>query len=1204
MSEIEDLDLEFADLPEHAAVIETLWQEAALARRYGDTEPALDAYRRIIELDPSNTDALLAAAQACRLAGRPRDALLFCLDLLEMDRQHMGCRLELAEALRQIGQPDEAHAIIDILLMERPDSVQVWCGLGRLLNDENRLAGAELTLRRALGVDPGYGPAWAALGRILARRGEGEAAVDAFHAAITLEPEQPAHQVGLAEVLLEAHRTDEAAEHINRALALDDECAAAHMARARLAMLEGRQKESWEEALWRHRLPGVVRPLLPAAPWEGEDLQGAHLLLHAESELSVTLMMARFIPILAQRCTAITVLAQPGLVPLLEAQPGITRVLPLGKPLPDDLSADYAASLDDVALLLGIEPQSLPTRPYLSAPRPRIRRIRVPVGTLVKVGIAWGGERSEDGLSFPHVLDLSTLPGTLLFSLETGPRAAEARQQADPGLITDLSPTIADYADLAGRIAEMDLVIAADGPAAHLAAAMGKPVLLLLPHAAHPRWMRDRDDSPWYPGMALLRQPAPGQWGPPVAEARRRMEMLAQLAAERNDQQRRRATGTDAATSAFLAAHLAPGDLLIEVGGGNGDRVFQIIEQCGEVLVIVLEPSPTEAEILRDSLAIAGLEEQVEVIAAAAGARERHVLAARSRSGGPRVFTLPDWVPAATPMRPLAALLDERPHLAACRVAVRLDQRGWEDDVVAGLAGRAALVTLEHDEGSPAASRLTKAGYSLWRFPEETACGALVPFDGRPGTILALSPGMAPAVHYGPDSLPPSPAQMAAEAGRAMALAAPGPALQAKGQINEAADLYAQALAIDPFCAMANANLAVLQHLAGKPDAAIAGFTRALGRLGHSAILANLAAALRRAGRLGEAEALLGEARTAGRDTPDILSDLALVRRDQGRLSEAEALMRRARTQAPDRPGLSWGLAQILLGAGKLSEGLPLLAHHPDPPGRALHLPRWDGGDVVATSVLVEITGHADDALLLARFLPMLAARGALVHVACPDDMVALLADLPGIEQVVGEDDPLPECQVRTSLAALPGLLGLADTARPTGSGGYLLAGRGRRPVRDNRLRVGLTWGPGRGTAGRPCTLGDMLGLAIDPAVSLLALVEDEHLGHIQAEGVEALIERPMPQPAHLAEMAALISGLDVVVGGDTVQLHLAAALGKPVLALLPHGFDWRWPQGREDSPWYPTVRVLRAGPSGHWREPLRRVVSALAAMAEKKAHL
>ncbi|KIL98603.1 TPR repeat-contatining protein [Paramagnetospirillum magnetotacticum MS-1] len=1207
MSEIEDLDLEFADLPEHAAVIETLWQEAGLARRYGDTETALSAYRRIIALDPINTEAPLAAAQTCRLAGRPRDSLLFCLDLLEMDRQHMGCRLELAEALRQIGQPEEAHAIIDILLMERPDSVQVWCGLAQLLCDEGRLAGAELSLRRALGLHPGFGPAWATLGGVLARMGESDAALDAFHAAIILEPDQVSHQVHLAEALMDLNRIDEAAAHIGRALALDEEDPSARLARARLSMLNGHLATSWQDAQWRHRRPGFARPLLPADPWEGEDLSGTHLLLHAESGLSDSLIMARFIPILARSCAAITLQVQPELIPLLETLPGVTRALPLGQALPDGFTADYATSLDDLPLLMGVELRTIPAEPYLPPPPDRIRHIRVPPSTLVKVGIAWAGERPEDGLPFAHVLELATLPGSLLFSLETGPRSAEAREQALPALITDLSPTIADFADLAGRISEMDMVIAADGPAAHLAAAMGKPVLMMLPHAAHARWMRRRDDSPWYPAMTLLRQPAPGQWDAPLAAARQRMEDLIRSTAEQNDRQRRGAMGRDAAMNAFLAAHLASGDLLVDVGGGNGDHILQAMEHCPDLLVITLEPSPSEADMLRDSFAISGLEEQVEVLTAAAGSGEGHVLAARApHGGGTRVFALPDWVPAATPMRPIAALLDERPHLASCRVVLRLDQTGWEDDIIAGTGSRPAVVILEHCDGARATRMLAEAGYGLWRFPEETASGALVPFAGEAGPVLALAPGIAPASHYGRDSLPPSPALVEAAAGRAVELSAPAPSLQSQDRVNEAAHLYEQALSVDPFCGMANANLAVLQHMAGRSDAAIAGFTRALGQSRNPAIMANLAGVMRQMGRLGEANSLLAEALERQGESAELVFDLAMLRRDQGRLIEAETLMRKARLLAPERPGVDWALAQILLGSGNLAEGLPLMAHRPIPPSRAPLLPQWDGGDVVAVSVLVEVTPDVGDALLLARFLPMLAARGALVTVSCPDELVALLADQAGIEQVIGEDDPLPDCQMRVSLAALPSLLGSgADLASP--SAGYLLAGRGRRSLRDNRLRVGLTWGRGRGTvhrAGLACSLGHMLSLGMDPAISLLALAEEDDLDHIASEGIDALIERPTPQPADLAEMAGLISGLDVVVGGDTAQLHLAAALGKPVLALLPHGFDWRWPPEREDSPWYASVRVFRPDPAGGWRPPLRRVAAALSIMAEKKAHL
>ncbi|CUW39981.1 conserved protein of unknown function (UDP-Glycosyltransferase/glycogen phosphorylase 275-509; 949-1178; Tetratricopeptide repeat-containing domain 18-230; 776-925; 758-920) [Magnetospirillum sp. XM-1] len=1202
MSEIEDLDLEFADLSEHSAVIDTLWQEASVARRYGDMDPALEAYRRIIELDPSHSEARLAAAETSRLAGRPRDALRFCLELLEMDRQHLGCRLELAEALRQLNQPDESHAIIDILLMERPDSVAVWCGLARLLADEGRLAGAEATLRRALRLNRGHGPAWAALGRVLARRGEGEAALDAFHAAIILEPEQPGHRVGLAETLMDLGRVDEAAAPIAHALVLDDEDAPARLAQARLLMLNFRLTQSWENAQWRHRLPGAPRPPLPAHPWEGQDLEGASLLLYAESGLSDTLMMARFIPVLAGRGASITLLVQPELAPLLETMGGVARTLRLGPPLPEDVTADYVASLEDLPWLLRVGPDSIPAAPYLTAPPGRIRRIRVPASTLVKVGIAWAAERPADDLDFGRVLDLATVPGTLLFSLETGPRAAEARERADPGLITDLSPTVTDFADLAGRIAEMDLVIATDGPAAHLAAAMGKPVLLLLPHAAHQRWLQGRDDSPWYPGLCLLRQPMPGRWDAPLAEARRRMEMLAQLAAERHEQQRRRAMGTGAAMEAFLAAHLAPGDLLLEVGAGSGDHVFGALDHCPDLLVIALEPSRADADILRDSLAVAGLEDQVEVIAAAAGAGEGRVLASREPKGGARVFALPDWVPAATPVRPLAALLDERPHLARCRVIVRLGQAGWEESVVSGLAGRAAIVVFKHRNGSAAADGLAQAGYGLWRFAEEVACGSPIPFDGSPGPVLALAAGIAPHAHYGPPALPPSPTLVGAEAERATQTAAPGPALQAAGRVNEAARLYGEALAIDPFCAMANANLAVMQHMAGKGDAAVASLTRALGRTGHPAIISNLAGVLRQAGRLGETDALLGEALAVDRENADLLYNLAKLRRDQGRLDEAEALIRRVLSLESRPPGLEWMLGQILLGAGKLDKGLALLAHRPAPPSRAPDLPQWDGGEIIATPLLVEAAGDLSDSLLLARYLPLLAARGALVTIACPDELAPLLAELPGIEQTVGEDEPLPSCSLRTSLTALPGLLAASDAPSPSGSAGYLVAGRGRRALRDNRLRVGLTWG-GR-KAGRSCPLGEMLNLGADPAIALVALADDDDLGRIAVDGADALVECPIPQPADLAEMAALIAGLDVVVGNDTVQLHLAASLGKPVIALAPQGFDWHWPMEREDSPWYPSVRVLRADGSGSWRPALRRVADILAVMAERKARL
>lgn len=1203
MNDVEDLDLELADPPESAELVETLWQEAALARRYGDLDPAVRAYRRIIELDPGHSEARLAAAECCRLAGRLREALLFCLELLELDPQHVACRLEMAESLRRLGRNDDAHAIVEILLVERPDAVPVWCGLAHLLTEEGRLAGAETVLRRALALDSAHAPSLALLGRVLTLRDDCDEAVDVLHAAVLLEPDKPEHQSALAEALTALGRFDEARDHLERALALDDENAVTRLARSRMHLRDGHLEQAWIDAEWRRRLPGAPRPPHAAAPWEGEPLLGAHLLIHAESDLSDTIDLLRFVPPLRQQAAELTLLAPPPLVPLLAEMGTFGRVVPRDQALPPGLVVDFVAALEDLPGRLDIGLDTLPAEPYLAPAPHRIRRIVAPPPVRLKVGMAWHDEaRPGDGMSFEQLLELTDVPGAMPFSLQLGPEAEEARRKADPALITDLSPTCVDYADLAGRIAQLDMVVSTDTPVAHLAAAMGKTVVLMLPRAGNPLWMRDRTDSPWYSGVHLLRRPG-RDWRPVIAEARAMMALAVETRAQRDEEERRRVSGRLPAMRAFLGAHLEPGDLLVDVGSGAGRLLLDLAEALsGRFLALALEPSRPNAEFLRDILALCGLEEQVEVIEAAAGAAPGRALAsAVPRADGARVFPLPDWVPAAVPIHPLAELIDQRPHLAQCRLVVHVDQPGWEAEIVTGLAGRAAIIALEHRPGAPAADTLRAAGYSLWRFADEAAAGAPTAFDGRPGPLLALAPGLAPAAHYGVVGLPPSSAAVGAAENEASGIAQRGLLLHRLMHVSQAAELYALALTKDPFCAMANANLANLQHMAGKPMAAAASLRRAMAVRPHSAVRSTLAGLMRENSRFAEAEALLLPALEEKPDDPALLHDLGLLRRNENRLDEAAALMRRIIEMDPANHRHRWALAQILLGGGNMAEGLALMGHRPAPKSRAPDLPPWLGQSLAAVPLLLEVPEEDSEAILLARFLQPLAARGALIVVSCRTDLVPLFADLPGVEAVVAEDEPLPPCRMRTTLSALPTVLGADALLRPTAAGGYLTAGRGRRAGRDGRLRVGLTWDLRRSHACPPVALLEPVG---NPRLGIMALGEEHELRIIAEQGVDALVERPVPTPRDWAEAAVLLSGLDVVMGGDTPWLHLAAALGKPALAILPDRFDRRFPRDREDNPWYPTMRVFRPGPDGDWRAPVRRAAQMLAVMAERKARM
>ena len=1202
MDDVEAIDMELPDAVDpvapSAAIVDALLRDAAMARRVGDFDGAIHAYGQIRQIDPERTDALLAMAECHRLSGRPRDALLACLTLLETDPRHISARLEMAEALRLIGRADEAHAIHDLLLHERPDSPYTWCGLAHLLTDERHAEAAEACLRRALVLAPAHVPAQAALARLLARQGDHLGAIDIYHDALTLAPLDPAHHSGLALSLLALGRLDEAAERLERALALDDEWVEARLARADLAVMSGRLSQSWHDAQWRWHRPGTPRTTLPGRPWTGEPLDGGTLLVHAEDSLSDTLRLIRFVPLLAGKGARVVLVVQPALIPLLEGVAGIDRVLADDRPLPGDLEIAAVVALPDLPYRLGFDLADLPETPWLEAPPRRRRPILAPADTVIKAGLAWAGNDAAATIAFESLLPLSELPGVVLFSLEFSRDSQAAAILADPSQVTDFSPTVGDFADLAGRIAELDLVIAGDCATAHLAGAMNKPVLLMLPLDCHPRWMRATDRSPWYPAMRLFRQSRSGDWRPVIAQVRTELARRAAETAEAHAALRRAASGATAIQSAFLAAHLAKGDLLIDGQAGDGDFTAAALVKHpgGAVRVLATEPHPATADGLRNRF---GAETAVEIVTAALGRGDQPILAAKTARRGRRVFALPAGIPATSRTVRLDDVLAGRPDLAGRRLVVRLGQTGWDSDILAGLVEqRAAVRVFEHRSDAAAAAMAAAAGFTLWRFATDTAFGPVVAFADDPGLVLALASGLEPAAHYGPPWLPPSPADMAAARAEAERLGEEGLAHQGARRLDAAAEAYAQALMRDPFAAAANANKGVMMHMAGRRAAAASCYRRALSRMPTASVADNLATALRELRRHDEAETAIAQALAAGPDNADVLYDLALLRRDQGRLDEAIVLLRRVQTR---RPGVAWTLAQVLVAAGDAAAGFNLFRYRPNPPPPVPALPVWRGEDLLARSLLIHQNCDLADAVMLSRLIPMVALRGGLMTVVCQPDLAPLIPDLAGVEHVVSGDDPILPCDLRTTLTDLPRLLGPDMVTRPQGDAYLSLPGlmRPRRLAKGGHLRVGIAWG-GR-PAGRGCPLTEMLVLAGDPDLALMALVDEDLAAEIETVGAHGLVEPVTPPPLDLAETAAIIAALDVVVGGDTAEIHLAAAMGKPTWVLLPDAFTWRWPAHRDDSPWYPNTRLFRQSTDGSWRHAMDRIASALKVLAAKK---
>jgi hypothetical protein len=270
--------------------------------------------------------------------------------------------------------------------------------------------------------------------------------------------------------------------------------------------------------------------------WQGESFAGRRLLLFSEQGIGDALQFIRYLPRVAARGGEIVLQVQPSLVSLLKSLQGVT-VIARGEPLPP---LDLQLPLMDLPHVFGTTLDSIPADvPYLHAETTRIetwRRDFRDVAAL-KVGVVWAGSATHKGdryrsLAAEAVLPRLVMPGVQLYSLQKEPRPSDAPVLAGLGSdVIDLAPRLGDFADTAAAMAVLDLVISVDTSVVHLAGAMGRPCWVLLPYAQDWRWLRDREDSPWYPSLRLFRQQKPQAWDRVLTRVAAALECLSQARA-------------------------------------------------------------------------------------------------------------------------------------------------------------------------------------------------------------------------------------------------------------------------------------------------------------------------------------------------------------------------------------------------------------------------------------------------------------------------------------------------------------------------------------------------------------------------------------------------------------------------------------------------------------------------------------------------
>lgn len=491
----------------------------------GRLDEAITSLEHAVKALPAFAQAFINLGNAYIAAGRFAEAAEQCRRAIAIDPKLTAAYNNLGNALRSQGIHDEAiHAYRTAILLH-PNFAEAHYNLAITLKDQNLLPDAAEEMRRALELRPIYPEAHNNLGNIHQLLGQLVQAEQHFRSAIAQRPDLANAHSNLANVLRDQGRFDEASQSYHRAMQLKPQWHLPRYNYSLTLLLKGDFANGWREYESRLKSPeiGATVPHFSQPMWDGSELAGRKILVHAEQGFGDAIQFVRYLPIVASRGGKVLLQCQDELLDLFRTVDGIDDLIPQSQ-TPTDfdlhcplLSLPYVLKTDSL--------ESIPAKvPYLYADPLREEQWRLRLANAqkrFKIGLAWAGRATHPN-DRNRSIKLSSLAEALFgadaafFSMQKGPASAEIAELRPGFDLVDVAADLHTFADTAALIAQLDLVITVDTAVAHLAGAMGRPVWVLLPWIPDWRWLLDRADSPWYPTMTLYRQPAAGDYQTPI----------------------------------------------------------------------------------------------------------------------------------------------------------------------------------------------------------------------------------------------------------------------------------------------------------------------------------------------------------------------------------------------------------------------------------------------------------------------------------------------------------------------------------------------------------------------------------------------------------------------------------------------------------------------------------------------------------------
>ena len=1116
----------------------------------GQLDAALQSYDRAIAIKPDHAEAFCNRGLALKELGRPAEALLSYQRAISIRPGYAQAYSNRGVVQLAQGQLEAALASYAEAIQADPAYAEAYYNRGVMQQEQGQQQAAIADFDKAIELRGDYAEAWSNRGNALQAIKQFGAAVESYDKAISIDAGYVNAHYNRGNALQALRQLDAAADCYAKACELQPDLAEAHWNQSLVLLLGGKYAEGWVayEWRWKNHKEGFVERNFAQPLWLGaEPIAGKRILLHAEQGLGDSLQFIRYAELVAALGAEVIVEVQRTLIGLLQGLAGVSEWVARGDKLP---GFDYQCPLLSLPLAFGTTLEDIPKRQaYIFSKPAQVAQWRSRLGpaTRPRVGLVWSGSLIHSNDSNRSVKLASLLPYLPAhcdyFSLQKELREDDQEALRGCESIRYFGAELVDFSETAALCELMDLVISVDTSVAHLSAALGKPTWILLPYVPDWRWLLDRDDSPWYPGAKLYRQASLGDW---------------------------------TSTLERLKADLLKLGTQPTIGEGKALHQQGRLAQAKAVYQQLLASPPDKAEALH-LLGVIAYQENNNQLALALFDEAIAINPAVAAFHGNRGNVLR--------------------RLKQCEAAVE------SYDQALRLNGDYAEASYNRGNALKELGRLDAA---LASYEQAIRIKPLLAAAHvNRGILLLAMNRYAEALQSHDRAIEISPRNVAAHINRGMAL-------KRLKRPEDAVAAFDRAIGIDPDCAEAHSNRGTALQELGQLPQALASYDQAIAiNPGYSEAFANRATALQELGLLDAALASYDEAIRLDPANALACSNRGTALQEQLRLDAALASFDLAIAANPEHAEAYWNKSLVLLLSGQLEAAWPLyewrwknekLGNLARFPGKKL----WLGAEPIkGKRLLLHAEQGFGDTIQFIRYASLLAQRGAHVIAEVQAPLAGILQGVEGVAEWCIAGSATPDFDYHCPLLSLPLAFktGLDSVpARPS----YLQAQAGQIEPWRQRLgppkqpRVGLVWS---GSAANPNDHKRNIKL------SLLL----EHLPEqfeyfclqkgIRAEDQETILVNPRvrifdDELMDFQGTAGLCELMDVVLTVDTSIAHLAGALGRPTWILLPLAPDWRWMLGRNDSPWYPSVRLYRQEDSQGWAPVLPRVRADLLALA------